>query len=311
MEGERIMKIIDAHIHLFERITGFGFRGGARPVGQGFVRFDTGDVQQKFPAWLGNTGVTAERMIEFMDEHKIEKAVVMQGPSYGLHNQYYSEVKARYPDRFYPAAMVDPEIYMFDKALRNMIDHLKFRIFKLEMSTIAGLKGAHVRLNTFDAPNMEKLFAEVEKIGGTIALDIGGPDEESYQIDSVVELAKRHPKLKIVMCHLLEPNRDDDENLKKNLEKCKQPNIWFDISSLPTILQEAVPYEMGRRYIKLGKSIVGADRLLWGTDTPGSLVKQDYDTMLKLFVLENDDFTADEKEGIAYYNAFQAYPLNE
>lgn len=304
------MRLIDAHIHIFDQIKGFGFQGECHPIGGGRVEFDTGLQNQRFPIFLGDTNVTAEKMLEeVMDKNGVEKAVLLQCPSNGLQNQYYHQVWQKYPDRFLPACMIDPEILRFDEILEHMIRDFHYRVFKLEMSMIAGLTGAHVRLNMFDSPNMEKLFAAAEAVGGTVALDIGGPEETSYHPEAVRALALRHPNLHIVMCHLLEPDRDDDERLRKNLELMCLPNVWFDISSLPTILSELPPYDMSRRYLALAQRIVGADRLLWGTDAPGSLVKQDYQTMLKLLVTENGTFTEAEREMICWQNALHAYPF--
>ena len=140
------MRLIDAHIHIFDQIKGFGFQGECHPIGGGRVEFDTGLQNQRFPAFLGDTNVTAEKMLEeVMDKNGVEKAVLLQCPSNGLQNQYYHQVWQKYPDRFLPACMIDPEVLRFDEILEHMIRDFHYRVFKLEMSMIAGLTGAHVR----------------------------------------------------------------------------------------------------------------------------------------------------------------------
>ncbi len=43
------MKIIDAHAHVAQFITGFTSRGELRPVGSGKAQYATGEVFQMFP----------------------------------------------------------------------------------------------------------------------------------------------------------------------------------------------------------------------------------------------------------------------
>lgn len=303
------MKLIDAHVHVFERIKGFGFAGEMRPVGQGRIQLDTGEVSQMFPAEFGDCGVLAEDFLAFMDREGIDKAVVMQGPAYGYQNQYLAEVRKKYPDRFLPAALIDPESFLFEPILKNLIDNLGFRVFKLEMSTLGGIMGYHSS-NTMLHPNMDKLFDAVERVHGTIALDIGGPEESSYQVDRVAALARSHPGLHVLMCHLLEPEDMNLDRLAENLEKLKLDNVWFDISSLPTILKEQAPYEKSLRCIQCGYEIVGAGRLVWGTDAPGSLVRNNYQTLLDVQVRCNPAFTDGEREQILYKNALDVYPFD-
>ncbi len=300
------MKIIDAHVHLYEVLHGFGYIGGARCLGGGVVEYDNGARVQKFPAWLGDKGVTAESFLEFMDRQGIEKAVLMQGPGYGLQNSYYSEIKQRFPDRFYPAAMVDPEIYRFSEVLTNLLEK-GFRIFKLEMSAVAGLTGCHWRLDTFASDNMNKLLDAVQGVGGTMVFDIGGPSEPSYQIEAIRCFAEAHPSLKIVMCHLLEPDDRDLVRLRDNLRRLSCDNIWFDISSLPTILNEEAPYAFSSKLVGIARDIVGAGRLMWGTDSPGCLVKHVYYELLRAQVLENPALTGCDREKILYENATHVY----
>ena len=40
------MDIVDAHAHVYERLTGFGPRGEARAIGAGMVEWATGEREQ-------------------------------------------------------------------------------------------------------------------------------------------------------------------------------------------------------------------------------------------------------------------------
>ena len=54
------MKIIDAHAHIYERLTGFGPRGEARAIGGGMVEWATGKREQFLRPEHGDTGFAPE-----------------------------------------------------------------------------------------------------------------------------------------------------------------------------------------------------------------------------------------------------------
>ena len=56
----------------------------------------------------------------------------------------------------------------------------------------------------------------------------------------------------------------------------------------------------------MAKEIVGAHKLIWGTDVPSVLVHDSYEDLLT-FVTESGIFTEKELEGVVYDNAMEAY----
>ena len=302
------MRIIDTHVHVFERLTGYGFTGGFRPIGNGLATMDVGMTAPIWPAEFGDKGVLAEDFVKFMDENGIEKACIMQGPAYGIHNYYLKEVMEKYPDRFLGAAFVDPEILFFKEVLGNLVFNLGFRLFKIEMSTMGGIMGCHSS-NSMMNPNIDLLFETLNGVNGTVSLDIGGPAEPSYQVDRVLELAKKNPNVKVVFCHLFEPDKNDFEGFCRTVEKAKLENVYTEISSLPNVLEDQPPYELTKKFMRKAVETLGADHVMWGSDAPGALLKCDYQTVLKALVLENESLTEDEKELIAYKNAEKVYPF--
>ena len=51
------------------------------------------------PSQFGGDSVTAEHILEIMDQNQVEKAVLLQGNYYGFQNLYTHEAVKRYPDR--------------------------------------------------------------------------------------------------------------------------------------------------------------------------------------------------------------------
>lgn len=64
--------------------------------------------------------------------------------------------------------------------------------------------------------------------------------------------------------------------------------------------------EAMQKYIAMAKEIVGADKLIWGTDVPSVLVHDTYEELLG-FVTGAGIFTEEELAGVLYDNAITAY----
>ncbi|MBQ2773190.1 MAG: amidohydrolase, partial [Clostridia bacterium] len=82
------MDIVDAHAHIYERLTGFGPRGEARAIGAGMVEWATGEHERFLREVDGDTGFSPERLLELMDEGGVSHAILLQGSNYGFQNSY-------------------------------------------------------------------------------------------------------------------------------------------------------------------------------------------------------------------------------
>ena len=72
------MKIIDAHVHLVQCIAGTGAGGEMRSIGGGRGQYADGSVCQVIPEEWNTDQVTPERVLEVMDAHEVERAVLLQ-----------------------------------------------------------------------------------------------------------------------------------------------------------------------------------------------------------------------------------------
>ena len=91
------MDIVDAHAHVYERLTGFGPRGEARAIGAGMVEWATGERERFLREEDGDTGFSPERLLRLMDEGGISHAVLLQGSNYGFQNSYIAEAVKNIP----------------------------------------------------------------------------------------------------------------------------------------------------------------------------------------------------------------------
>ncbi|MBQ7535182.1 MAG: amidohydrolase [Stomatobaculum sp.] len=302
------MKKIDAHLHLAKVLAGYCRRGELRAIGGGKAQWGSGEVFQLIPqnGEYGEENFTAEKALAIMDRNGVERAVLMNGSMYGLQNIYHEELLEKYPDRFCPSCEVDPFMTNHMEMLHRFFEEKHFHLLKIEVSSGGGLMGCH---DPFDlsGDRMMEIYKVVEKNKGVLALDVGDIDMESHQTVALMRIADRCPDLKLVVCHLLAPAREKKREWMAELEILKQANIWFDIAAIPKILTPDVyPYPEAVDYLRTAADIVGADKLMWGTDAPYAATQDTYEHLTD-YLLKTDKFTQEELENIYYNNAKKVY----
>ena len=78
------MEFIDAHAHIYERLTGFGPHGEARAIGGGMVEWATGRKERFLKPEHGEYGFSYAMLATLMEEGDIGHAVLLQGSNYGF-----------------------------------------------------------------------------------------------------------------------------------------------------------------------------------------------------------------------------------
>ncbi len=300
------MKIIDAHAHVAPYICGFTSKGELRAVGGGKAQYATGEKLQMFPPEIGDTGVTPEALIKVMDENGVEKAVLLQGNWLGFCNEYTYEAVKKYPNRFIGAATYDPFCSQVESIRKRLFDELGFKIVKFELSTGSGLM-ANQQPIYLDGAVMNGCFEHAREKGLTVVLDIGRPRSASWQPEALAAAIKKYPQVTFVICHLFAPQICDIELLKSTLKMFEMQNVYFDIASLEHNQKpEKFPYPTAVEHLKNAKSIVGADRLMFGTDMPCNLTHESYEN-IKNYVICGGVFTKSELLNVFYNTAQKVY----
>ncbi len=303
------MKIIDAHVHVFKNLQGFRGEGELCPIGNGRARWANGDIVEMIPEGLGDTSFTYETCRRLLLDKGVEKAVVLQGSYYGFANEYVAEAVNAYPDMFVGAGTFDPMARFAGRIYDRLTDELGFKIMKFETSSGGGFMSYHP---PFDLAEVFLPIAKkCEANGQVLVLDIGSPGMASFQPDRVRIIAQECPKLKIVICHLLAPALKDRHTgiVEESLRVLAFENIWFDLAAVPfNVNPEAYPFPTGRHYVGLAKEILGAGRLIWGTDIPSVLIANSYEKLTD-YLRGDGLFTEKELEYVYYKNALEVYPF--
>ena len=304
------MKKIDAHLHLADIIAGYCRRGELRAIGQGKAMWGNGEVFQLLPAEYGDSwNFRAEKALELMDESGVDRAVLMHGSMYGFQNQYHATLLEKYPNRFCPSCTVDPFMTNHYETLKHYLEDLHFHLVKFEISSGGGLMGCHDAF-PLDSDRMMKIYELIEKNHGVVALDVGDITMPSHQPAALARIADAFPNLKIVVCHLLAPMAAHREEWKASLRMLKKPNVWFDLAALPKIVDaDPYPYPSVHEVIREAKEILGADRLMWGTDAPFACAHDAESTYEHLtdYLEKQSIFTPEELQAFYYDNAYQVY----
>lgn len=296
------MKLIDAHAHVVQCIAGTGSQGELRPCGGGRAAYPTGQSFQILPPEFGAYDAPPEALLRVMDAHGVDKAVLLQGNYFGFQNLYTWEAVRAWPDRFAGAASYDPFSLQADKIKAHLFDELGFRIVKFEVSSGSGLMANHPAMD-LDGEVMHREYRYAADRDLIFVIDVGKPRSVSWQVDALARAIARYPDLRFVVCHLLSPQLGDGELLRRSLDKLALPNVWFDLAALCLNSRpETYPYPAARGYVKDAVGIVGADRLLWGSDMPSAMTRDTYRHFID-FIALHPGLSGQEKDKILYDNA--------
>ncbi|MBP5340634.1 MAG: amidohydrolase [Prevotella sp.] len=294
------MTIIDAHSHLW--YTQDTEWNGKRisPLPNGRAMF-LGEERQMLPPFMIDGHNTAEVFLSNMDYAQVAGAVVVQEFIDGLQNDYLKEVQAKYPDRFFCFAMAD---YLrdgfFDEARRLLIDD--------------GFKGMAIpghRLGgrSLLSDEMMQMFRLMEKEGKLLSITLKDGDEQAAELSEVIEEC---PQLKIAIGHLCmadQPVTPPWDNPSWLMQVCLalNENVYLECGGITWLYNtEFYPFPSAIRALKEAASLVGWDKLMWGSDYPRTITAITY-RMSYDFITKSRELSDDQKRLLLGENARRLY----
>jgi L-fuconolactonase len=121
----------------------------------------------------------------------------------------------------------------------------------------------------------------------------------SHQIAATTELARRHPRLAIMLDHGAKPRLGDADAMlrwARDMEKlAARPNVTCKISGLLTELTPSGTRDDVARAIGVLFDLFGADRLVWGSDWPVLTLAGTYQ---EWFALARDAVAAKQESAV-------------
>lgn len=291
-------KIIDAHSHLWLRQDTSWNGMPVRTLTNGRSFFLTEEVQMVPPFMIDGVN-SAEVFLSNMNYAQVGGAVVVQEFIDGIQNDYLAKVKNDYPERFFVFGMCDYFKPGFYDTAASLIDS-GFKGIAIPGHRLI-LSDGRVNLNS---PEMMKMFHLMEDKGVILSLCLA---ENNLQNGEIKEVIEECPRLKIAIGHfgmVTAPGWEDQIKLALN------DNVMIESGGITWLFnKEFYPFNGAVRAIREAIDMVGADKLMWGSDYPRTITaityKMSYD-----FILKTNDLTDREKRLFLGENAEKFYGFN-
>jgi predicted TIM-barrel fold metal-dependent hydrolase len=241
-------RIIDTHMHVWsDDPAAFPF---AHPY----------DARFTPPALAGTAGT----LLEEMDRHSIDGAVLVQVIYYGWDNRYIAECLKRHPRRFRAQGLIDP-------TTPDVADKLEFWMREHGLS---GMRFSPVyyrdgRDNWITSEVHHRLWRKAGELGAVFNFFLTTP-----QLARVETMIGAYPDVRVVIDHLARVDLagpDPGGEIGRLTRLARYPNVWVKVSELSLLSpSKTFPYSDTFAAVKRVYDAFGPDRLLWGTGFPGA-----------------------------------------
>lgn len=290
--------IIDAHAHLWLKQDTVVEGKPIRTIENGKSLF-MGEVRQMLPPFMIDGVNSAEVFLSNMDYAQVSAAVVTQEYIDGLQNDYLWEVQQRYPDRFLCCGMVDVRQPGYVEQGMQLIAQ-GFSAMKLPANRFLLPEG---RVFLTDKGLMS-LFSQMEQKQVILSIDLADGDT---QVGEMKEIISEFPALKIAIGHFGMVTRPGwEEQIKLALNS----NVMIESGGITWLFNdEFYPFRSAVTAIKEAASMVGIEKLMWGSDYPRTITAITY-RMSYDFVLKSNLLTEEEKFMFLRSNAASFYQFN-
>jgi len=283
--------IIDAHIHLWNRLHGEDSGVNRQALTWGRAQED-GRVYYATPPSFEDSLSTYERALAHMDWLGIERAVVLQEFMDGKQDDYLAQVRRLVPRRFSCLALFDKRCLNEPMAaFEHAINDLKLQGFLVKTP------------QPFPELCLSQLMPFWEACAERqlpVVLKDGAPEE-------VERLLKAVPRLKVVLSHFAGCS-GPQEDYRRRLELAAGwPNVTIDTGALT--YQQNYPFTQAQERLHQALEVVGAEKIAWGSDYPRPQLHADNSYKQQLaFIQEECRFlSARQREWILAETALRVY----
>jgi len=213
--------------------------------------------------WSRERPVTIDGLIAAMDEAGVDQAAIVQSSTcYGYDNSYVADSVAKHPGRFTAVGSVDVMQADAPERIRQWVAR---GVSGLRLFTGGSTQAFDP--TSLDDPRSFPAWELCGEIGLSMAIQT-----DPAGLAQVAGLAKRFPKVNIVLDHLARPDVTDGAPYKKASSLfglAPFENIFFKVT--PRIFGDsqkgkATPDTLFPRLVQ----VFGANRLAWGSNFPAS-----------------------------------------
>ena len=271
--------IIDAHSHLWLKQDAVwnGMRVKTLENGRSFFLTEK---RQMVPPFMIDGKNSAEVFLSNMDYAQVGGAVVVQELIDGLQNDYLETVMRKYPERFFVCGMCD----YFAGHILEQANALKNRGFK-------GIAVPGHRLLTYsqrialNSDEMMAMFHMMEDNGMVLSLCLAEGDTQLGEINEVIAEC---PDLKIAIGHF---GMVTVPGWKNQIMLARHPQVMIESGGITWLFNsEFYPFDGAVKAIREAIDMVGAEKLMWGSDYPRTITaityRMSYDFVCKSTLLD-------------------------
>jgi predicted TIM-barrel fold metal-dependent hydrolase len=287
--------LIDAHAHLWlsqdAEVNGLQIK----TMTNGRSLF-MGEVRQMLPPYMTDGRNSAEIFLSNMDYAQVAASVITQEYIDGNQNDYLMEVQQTYPDRFLCCGMVDLRKPGFYREAEQLIGK-GFRAIKIPAQRLITDNG-RIWLT---GDEMMQLFHLMQEKGIILSIDLA---DGATQVAEMEEIIAACPSLKIAIGHFGMVTRD---GWQEQIRLARYDQVMIESGGITWLFNdEFYPFAGAVRAIREAISLVGIDKLMWGSDYPRTMVAITY-RMSYDFIVRSSLLTDTEKTLFLGLNAQKFY----
>ncbi len=297
------LMIIDAHSHLWLRQDTSWNGLPIRTLKNGRSLF-LGEEVQMIPPFIIDGKNTAEIFLSNMNYAQVSAAVVVQEFIDGLQNGYLREVQRQYPDRFLTCGMAD-----------YLQDGFYEQVLKLIADGFRGIAipGHRLMGRSLVSSEMMRMFRLMEANHVFLSITLEDGDRQVEELEEVITAC---PSLKIAIGHLGMANPPqtpcwENESWRRQILLARHDNVMIESGGITWLYNaEFYPFPSAIRAIREAASLVGMEKLMWGSDYPRTITAITY-RMSYDFVVKSQELSDEEKRLFLGENARRFYGFKE
>ena len=160
---------------------------------------------------------------------------------------------------------------------------------------------------------VEPVFRMMEERGIALSITLADGDEQVAQLREVIQEC---PRLKIAIGHLGMANPPktpcwENPSWREQIKLARHENVMVESGGITWLYNtEFYPYPSAIRAIREAASLVGMEKLMWGSDYPRTITAITY-RMSYDFITKSTELTDDEKALFLGDNARRFYGFSE
>lgn len=258
-----------------------------------------GETRQMLPPFMVDGQNTAEVFLSNMDYAQVAAAVITQEYIDGNQSSYLAEVQKKYPERFFCCGLIDVWQPDYVGQANSAIEE-GFRAIKIPANRIfSGDKRIYLTDN-----NLMQVFALMQERQMILSIDLADGD---MQVSEMLEVIASFPELKIAIGHFGMVTR---ANWQEQIKLARHKNVMIESGGITWLFNdEFYPFTGAVWAIKEAISLVGIEKLMWGSDYPRTITAITYKMSFD-FILKSNLLLEEEKQLFLGENAIGFYGFN-